>query len=107
MENQDPPKVILLYDKTIHEASIRTAIHALESIENIGPIAVVKNTDSIHKDPFYTIPPIAFKHTIFNYINSQDPNIVPQKQPIMSDKVNRNSPCSCGSGKKAKKCCLK
>jgi SWIM/SEC-C metal-binding protein len=26
-------------------------------------------------------------------------------QPIVSDKVDRNAPCPCGSGKKAKKCC--
>ena len=27
-------------------------------------------------------------------------------QPIMSEKVGRNEPCSCGSGKKYKKCCI-
>jgi SWIM/SEC-C metal-binding protein len=25
--------------------------------------------------------------------------------PIVSEKIDRNSPCPCGSGKKAKKCC--
>jgi SWIM/SEC-C metal-binding protein len=27
-------------------------------------------------------------------------------KPVISEKVNRNSPCPCGSGKKFKKCCL-
>ena len=27
-------------------------------------------------------------------------------QPIVSEKVGRNEPCSCGSGKKYKKCCI-
>lgn len=26
-------------------------------------------------------------------------------KPVFSQKVERNSPCPCGSGKKAKKCC--
>lgn len=26
-------------------------------------------------------------------------------QPLTSQKVDRNAPCSCGSGKKSKKCC--
>jgi uncharacterized protein YecA (UPF0149 family) len=26
--------------------------------------------------------------------------------PVRSDKVGRNEPCPCGSGKKYKKCCL-
>ncbi len=26
-------------------------------------------------------------------------------QPVMADKIGRNDPCSCGSGKKFKKCC--
>ena len=26
-------------------------------------------------------------------------------QPLISKKVDRNAPCPCGSGKKAKKCC--
>jgi SWIM/SEC-C metal-binding protein len=26
-------------------------------------------------------------------------------RPIISEKVDRNAPCPCGSGKKAKKCC--
>ena len=28
-------------------------------------------------------------------------------QPIMSEKVGRNEPCPCGSGKKYKKCCMR
>lgn len=27
-------------------------------------------------------------------------------KPVNSEKVDRNSPCPCGSGKKYKKCCL-
>ena len=27
------------------------------------------------------------------------------KKPIITNKVNRNAPCTCGSGKKYKKCC--
>ncbi len=27
-------------------------------------------------------------------------------KPVTSEKVDRNSPCPCGSGKKYKKCCL-
>ncbi len=26
-------------------------------------------------------------------------------KPVMADKIGRNDPCSCGSGKKFKKCC--
>ncbi len=26
-------------------------------------------------------------------------------KPLMSEKVDRNAPCPCGSGKKSKKCC--
>lgn len=29
----------------------------------------------------------------------------PTKSPLRADKVGRNDPCSCGSGKKAKRCC--
>jgi preprotein translocase subunit SecA len=28
-------------------------------------------------------------------------------QPAKSDKIGRNDPCPCGSGKKYKKCCMK
>jgi len=26
-------------------------------------------------------------------------------KPVMTDKIGRNDPCPCGSGKKFKKCC--
>lgn len=29
-----------------------------------------------------------------------------QSKPITSNKINRNAPCPCGSGKKYKKCCI-
>ena len=34
-------------------------------------------------------------------------NYQPPVEPIKSNKVQRNSLCPCGSGKKYKKCCLK
>ncbi len=36
----------------------------------------------------------------------QEPRIGPP-QPLRSDKIGRNEPCPCGSGKKYKKCCLR
>ncbi len=33
-------------------------------------------------------------------------NYWPPQQPITSDKIGRNDPCPCGSGKKYKKCCM-
>lgn len=43
-----------------------------------------------------------------------DKNVLPDwnsnnnaTQPAVADKINRNDPCPCGSGKKYKKCCMK
>jgi hypothetical protein len=33
--------------------------------------------------------------------------VIKKPEPIYSTKISRNSPCSCGSGKKYKKCCGK
>ena len=38
------------------------------------------------------------------YENTSGDNTV-KKQPVKSQKVGRNDPCPCGSGKKYKKCC--
>lgn len=38
--------------------------------------------------------------------NNSKENILYPDEPILSDKVGRNDPCPCGSGKKYKKCCL-
>lgn len=44
----------------------------------------------------------------FRVPSSTEIDFVQQKQePIHSDKISRNSPCPCGSGKKYKKCCGK
>jgi hypothetical protein len=34
-----------------------------------------------------------------------DSDIVPKFMPTRAEKVGRNEPCPCGSGKKYKKCC--
>jgi hypothetical protein len=34
-------------------------------------------------------------------------HVVPKSAPVRVEKVGRNEPCKCGSGKKYKKCCLK
>jgi len=36
---------------------------------------------------------------------SKKPVVVPTSAPIRKEKVGRNDPCPCGSGKKFKKCC--
>lgn len=52
---------------------------------------------------------IAIQHELdhMNGILTMDHNIKPEVTAIQSDKVGRNDPCPCGSGKKYKKCCLK
>ncbi len=35
----------------------------------------------------------------------QTPSAPPPRQPVRSEKIGRNQPCPCGSGKKYKKCC--
>ncbi|RFF26733.1 MULTISPECIES: UPF0149 family protein [unclassified Wenzhouxiangella] len=35
----------------------------------------------------------------------QMPSAPPPRQPVRSEKIGRNQPCPCGSGKKYKKCC--
>ncbi|MEG1887057.1 MAG: SEC-C metal-binding domain-containing protein [Oscillospiraceae bacterium] len=35
------------------------------------------------------------------------PNVLPFKPPVDTEKIGRNSPCPCGSGKKYKRCCGK
>lgn len=37
--------------------------------------------------------------------NRQIPSAPPPTQPVRSEKIGRNQPCPCGSGKKYKKCC--
>lgn len=44
---------------------------------------------------------------IENYEVDSDPREEIQKPVIHEQKVNRNEPCPCGSGKKYKKCCGK
>ncbi|WP_108651965.1 UPF0149 family protein [Dongshaea marina] len=39
---------------------------------------------------------------LFNQLDAQPQNT----QPVRTDKVGRNDPCPCGSGKKYKKCCM-
>ncbi|MBF0383805.1 MAG: SEC-C domain-containing protein, partial [Magnetococcales bacterium] len=34
------------------------------------------------------------------------PDMATPKMPMRSQKIGRNAPCPCGSGKKFKKCCL-
>lgn len=41
----------------------------------------------------------------FLYTNPH-PTVEPTEQVIRGDKIGRNDPCPCGSGKKYKKCCL-
>lgn len=40
-----------------------------------------------------------------DYPQQHEPAIEPKAAPVVSDKVGRNDPCPCGSGKKFKKCC--
>ncbi|MDN5304258.1 MAG: preprotein translocase subunit SecA [Fusobacteriaceae bacterium] len=40
-----------------------------------------------------------------NYIHQNETGEVERQQPRKSDKVGRNEPCPCGSGKKYKNCC--
>jgi len=39
---------------------------------------------------------------VWLYLGSE---LNPKSPPLRVDKVGRNDPCSCGSGKKSKKCC--
>jgi uncharacterized protein YecA (UPF0149 family) len=49
--------------------------------------------------------------TVFSYrypsISPIDFKKIPETPPATSNKVGRNSPCPCGSGKKYKQCCGK
>jgi len=48
------------------------------------------------------------KQRIRSHWNTEDANIFADNQPIRVEaKIGRNEPCSCGSGKKYKKCCGK
>ena len=43
-----------------------------------------------------------------NYVGGGEGGGKPVKQPVVKDdKIGRNDPCPCGSGKKYKKCCGK
>ncbi|MFU8878027.1 MAG: SEC-C metal-binding domain-containing protein [Wenzhouxiangellaceae bacterium] len=33
------------------------------------------------------------------------PSAPPPRQPVRSQRIGRNQPCPCGSGRKYKKCC--
>jgi preprotein translocase subunit SecA len=40
------------------------------------------------------------------HTNRENEGTVDGAKPVHHDKVGRNDPCPCGSGKKYKKCCL-
>jgi len=44
-------------------------------------------------------------HQRLNPFTNKSSRVVPQSEPIQADRVGRNDPCPCGSGKKYKKCC--
>lgn len=82
-----------------------------EELENIGDLAgyIVEGAKSVKKVPSYT--------DLFESINKKDlPLDSPKKEKPtqevkyvdpadLGNKVGRNDPCPCGSGKKYKKCC--
>ena len=46
-------------------------------------------------------------HEIYEKFEKPDVKLLPKKTSEMNkEKVGRNDPCPCGSGKKYKKCCL-
>lgn len=47
----------------------------------------------------------ALEYAAVGLANRQIPSTPPPGQPVRSEKVGRNQPCPCGSGKKYKKCC--
>lgn len=70
---------------------------ARETIETINKISIVEMAS----------PPAQAKqpHIALNYSSSKTP--VQKSQKSEGQKVGRNDPCPCGSGKKYKKCCMK
>jgi SEC-C motif-containing protein len=52
-------------------------------------------------------------HEISNFIRENgrwyylDGEVNPAAKPVRTDRIGRNDPCPCGSGRKYKKCCLK
>jgi uncharacterized protein YecA (UPF0149 family) len=49
---------------------------------------------------------LAIQDAINNYAETQTKSFT-QSSPLRVEKIGRNDPCSCGSGKKYKKCCGK
>jgi len=62
-------------------------------------ITAVSNNTRIWTNNGYTPNELFSKFTA--------PNLLPLKSPVNTEKIGRNSPCPCGSGKKYKRCCGK
>ena len=87
--NGDYNKVEKLFEKSIRR-------HVKKELQNIFELY----TDVASTWAGYT------KDKEKNDTYSDSPSLPFHQQPAVSDKVGRNDPCPCGSGKKYKKCCM-
>ncbi|MGG0824952.1 SEC-C metal-binding domain-containing protein [Paenibacillus turicensis] len=71
----------------------------------IALIADVYNHTRFWSNCGYT--PIEMSKIPGNFRTGATPFAIPNKKPITVEKIGRNDPCPCGSGKKYKKCCGK
>ncbi len=48
-----------------------------------------------------------YARLIRDYVNNPNRQKLKNRKDYLKNKIGRNDPCICGSGKKYKKCCLK
>jgi SEC-C motif-containing protein len=78
------------------------ALEVINSSQSDAQGTVEFKASFIDKDKLHTL------HEISSFVKSNDQwfYTTGEFQPKFSQKINRNQPCPCGSGLKAKRCCL-
>jgi hypothetical protein len=96
-----------LYDKDLIDLSINGSFEEFLTIDN---------TEIFKTKTIYEISEDLFKYSQ-NYLDKfldeddepyyyEKPKTIVKETIVKETKINRNDPCSCGSGKKYKKCCI-
>lgn len=108
------PKIIVAHKKSDF-TEVKLAVIALYGVKALG-MRICSLKEAIDKKlPLRAAQkdkqhPINFYEGVADFIpkNYKDPDIKIQLSSVTfdSDKLNRNDPCNCGSGKKYKKCCM-
>lgn len=81
-------------------ATVRTARSEFIKVSN-------EDADGVHEYALDGMESIVFQHEIDHLDGVLMFDRVAKLEPVKSNKIGRNEPCSCGSGKKYKKCCGK